>query len=111
LPPDANIAPAEVDEALLETVRAAVRTQEKHLARAYLFQRVLESDRAVKDYVLGVETGFLTMGDKGPEVIKALSEQEFPFPVFIVDLKTKPYNAFKKPIKRLQIAPFYAGGD
>jgi len=111
LPPDANIAPAEVDEAVLETIRAAVRTQEKHLARAYLFQRVLESDPAVKDYVLGVETGFLTMGDKGPEVIKALSEQEFPFPVFIVDLKTKPYNAFKKPIKRLQIAPFYAGGD
>jgi Zn-dependent protease with chaperone function len=111
LPPDANLAPAEVDEAVLETIRAAVRTQEKHLARAYLFQRVLESDPTVKDYVLGVETSFLTMGDKGPEVVKALSEQEFPFPVFIVDLKTKPYNAFKKPIKRLGIAPFYSGGN
>ena len=76
-----------------------------------MFQRVLESDPAVKDYVLGVETGFLTMGDKGPEVIKGLSEQQFPFPVFIVDLNTKPYNEFKKHIKRLKLAPFYAGGN
>jgi hypothetical protein len=51
------------------------------------------------------------MGDKGQEVVKGLSEQEFPFPVFIVDLKTKPYNKFKKHIKRLKLAPFYSRGS
>jgi 5,10-methenyltetrahydromethanopterin hydrogenase len=65
----------------------------------------------VKDYVLGFETSFMTMGDKGPEVIKNMVDQQFPFPVFIVHLKTKPYNKFKKQIKHLKIAPFYTQGD
>lgn len=111
LPPNANIAPAVLDEAVLEDIRAVLRTQGKHVTRAYLFQRVLKSDPAVKDFVLGFETSFLTMGDKGPEVIKKLIDQQFPFPVFIVHLKTKPYNKFKKHIKRLKIAPFYTKGN
>ncbi|MES2364647.1 MAG: M48 family metalloprotease [Pseudomonadota bacterium] len=111
LPPNAKIAPAGVDETVLEDIRAVLRTQEEHVALAYLFQRVLESDPAVKDFVLGVEPSFLMMGDNGREVIKGLSEQQFPFPVFIVDLKHKPYNEFSKHIKRLNITPFYSGGN
>lgn len=111
LPPDATIAPAVADEAALDDIRAVLRTHGKHVTRAFLFQRVLKSDPAVKDFVLGFETSLLTMGDKGPEVAKNLIDQPFPFPVFIVHLKTKPYNAFNKHIKRLKIAPFYTKGS
>lgn len=111
LPPNAKIAPAALDEEALEDIRAVLHTQKKRVTRAYLFQRVLKSDPAVKDYVLAFETSLLTVGDKGPEVIKNLIDQQFPFPVFIVHLKTKPYNKFKKQIKRLKIAPFYTQGN
>jgi hypothetical protein len=111
LPPNAEIAPAEVDEASLTAIREILRTQGKSITQAFLLRRVLKSDPAVKDYVLGFETSFLTVGDKGPETIKNLIAQPFPFPVFIVHLKTQPYNKFKKQIKRLQIAPIYSKGS
>ncbi len=111
LPPNATIAPAVLEDAVLEEIREVLRVRGEPITRAFLFQRVLKSDPAVKDYVLGFETSFLTMGDKGPEVIKNLIDQPFPFPVFLVHLKTKPYNKFKKQIKRMKITPFYSKGN
>ena len=111
LPADAEIVPAVLDDKVFEEISAILRSAGKPISRAYLFQRVLRSDPAVKDYVLGFETGFFTFGDKGPKVVRALIEQPFPFPVFVVHLKTKPYSKFKKQIKRLKIGPFYRKGS
>lgn len=107
LPPDARIAPASLAPETLDAFRAILREHGEHVTRAYLFERVLKSDSTVKDYVLGFETSWLSLGDKGPEVIKRMGEGDYPFPVFIVHLKTRPYSKFRKQIKKLGIQPFY----
>lgn len=107
LSPKANIAPVEIDPEALTAIRAILDTQKKSIKRAYVFQRVLQSDSEIRDYVLGFETRYLTFGDKGAKVSRDLAAQEFPFPMFIVSLTNKPYNTFRKKIRRLQISPIY----
>lgn len=107
LSPKANIASLEIDPDALTAIRAILDTQKKWIKRAYVFQRILQSDSEIRDYVLGFETRFLTFGDKGAKVSRDLAAQEFPFPMFIVSLTNKPYNTFRKQIRRLQILPIY----
>lgn len=107
LSPRAKIAPAEIDMEALDAIRAILDTQKKWVKRAYVFCRVLESDSEIRDYVLGFETHYLTFGDKGARVSQNLAAQQFPFPLFIVSLKNKPYNKFRKQIKHMGISPIY----
>lgn len=107
LSPKAKIAPAEIDAEAVNAIGAILDTHKKWIKRAYVFRRVLESDSEIRDYVLGFETRYFTFGDKGAKVSSGLATQTFPFPVFIVSLKNKPYNAFRKQIERLGIAPIY----
>ncbi len=103
-----SIAPAEVDETRLEAIRIILRTHGKYVRRAYLFRRILKSDPTVNAYVLGIETNTFTLDNKIPMTINTLSNQAFPFELFIVHLKVHPYTKFMKSIRRLGITPFYS---
>jgi len=111
LSPKATIAPAEIDMEAANAIRAILDTQKKWIKRAYVFCRVLESDPEIRDYVLGFETRYFTFGDKSAKVSSALAAQEFPFPVFIVSLTNKPYNKFRRQIRRLGISPIYPASN
>jgi hypothetical protein len=102
---DATLTAHDLEDTQLESIRELVKTHGKYLRSAYLLRRTLKSDPTIHDYVLAFETKRFTLGDKGPEVVKLLAEQEFPFHTFIVHLGSQPYKRFRKEIKRLQIAP------
>ncbi len=105
LPADATLAPADLDEAALESLRQLLRKQGKNIRRAYVLRRVVKADATVMDYVLAFETSPFTLGDKGPTVIKSLLQEEFPVRMFVVHLGSAPYKRFKKSIKKLKTEP------
>lgn len=107
LPADATLAAHDLAAETQEEVRHIVQTYGKHIRRAYLLRRILKSDAQLHDYVLAFETSYLTLGDKGPEVVKRLSQQEFPVETFIVHLGSKPYQRFRKSIKQLGVTPLF----
>lgn len=105
LPADATLAPPELDDATLDAIRRILKEHGKHIRRAYLMRRILESDSKVHDYVLAFDTSHFTFGDKGASVVKRLAAQEYPLHLFIVHLGAQPYKRFRKNIKRMQLAP------
>ncbi|HEY6094558.1 MAG TPA: M48 family metallopeptidase, partial [Gallionellaceae bacterium] len=105
LPADANLVEPDLSEDALEHIRNILREHGKHIKKAYVMRRVLKSDSSVPDYVLAFETGWLTLGDKGPEVVKRLVQQEFPGHFFVVHLGGEPYKRFRKSIKRMKLEP------
>lgn len=109
LPPDAQLAPADLDAEAQVAIAKTVREHGKHVSAAYLLQRILKSDSSVHDYVLAVETSRFTLGDKGPAVVKRLAAQAYPVHLFIVHLGSEPYKAFRKSIKRLGVQPLGLG--
>ncbi|HEY5993433.1 MAG TPA: M48 family metalloprotease [Gallionellaceae bacterium] len=108
LPADATLAAHDLDAETEERIRQIVQEHGKHVSRAYLLRRILKADNALHDYVLAIETSRLTLGDKGPQTVKRLSQEKFPVSVFIVHLGSDPYKAFRKHIKKLNIAPLLA---
>ena len=105
LPADATLAAHDLDEDTVEQIRRIVRTHAKQVRRAYLLRRILKSDSTQHDYVLAIETSRLTLGEKGPKIVKLLAKQGFPFKAFIVHLGTDPYKRFRKTIKKLGVPP------
>ena len=105
LPTDAQLAPAELDEQTLDAIRQILREHGKHIRKAYLMRRILKTDSKLYDHVLAFETSRFTLGDKGPQVVKRLVQQTFPFPLFVVHLGSDPYKRFRKPIKKMQFPP------
>jgi len=105
LPADATLAAHELDAEIEDRISRIVQENGKHIRRAYLLRRILKSDSKLHDYVLAFETGYLTLGNKGPTVSKRLAAQEFPVEIFVVHLGSQPYKRFRKPIKQLGIVP------
>ncbi|HLY96669.1 MAG TPA: M48 family metalloprotease [Sideroxyarcus sp.] len=105
MPADATLAEHDLNAEMEESIRKLVLAHGKYIRRAYLMRRQLKSDSNLHDYVLAFETKFWTLGDKSKQVIDTLAKQEFPIRAFIVHLGSQPYKRFRKPIKRLKIAP------
>jgi hypothetical protein len=105
LPADAQLAPAHLDEHVLDAIRQILREHGKHIRKAYVMRRILKTDSNVYDHVLAFETSRLTLGDKGPAVVKRLVQQQFPLAMFVVHLGTAPYKRFRKSIKKMKIPP------
>jgi Zn-dependent protease with chaperone function len=101
---DAQLAPADLPAEILDAIRQIVERYGRQIRKAYVLRRVLLADSTVRDYVLAFETGRVTIGDKGPGLVKQLAQEEYPIPLFIVHLGTAPYKSFRKGIKRMQIA-------
>lgn len=105
LPPDANLAPAELAGEAVEAIRKILQEHGKHIRSVYLLRRILKADSNVHDYVLAFETKRLTLGDKGPEVVKRLTQLTFPQDMFVVHLGSEPYKRFRKSIKKMKLQP------
>jgi Zn-dependent protease with chaperone function len=105
LPADATLAPPELDEETLNAIRRILKEHGKHIRQAYIIRRLLKTDNNVSDYVLAFETSRFTLGEKGPDIVKRISRQEFPLHMFIVHLGTPPYKQFRKSIKRMKLEP------
>lgn len=105
MPADATLDAHDLDSEMEGSIRKIALAHGKYIRRAYLLRRVLKSDNNLHDYVLAFETKFFTLGDKSKKVIDTLAKQEFPVRAFIVHLGSQPYKRFRKPIRRLKIAP------
>jgi len=102
---DATLAPAILAEEELESIRGLVRAHGQGITRVYLLQRILSADKNLSDLVLAFETSPLPFRTKPSTVLKRLAAQEFPRPLFIVHLGTKPFKRFRGTIKQLAIQP------
>jgi Zn-dependent protease with chaperone function len=111
LPPDAMLAAPELDAVTEDRISRMVHEHGKHIRRAYLMRRILKTDPALHDYVLAFETRYVTLGDKGPEVVKRLAKQQYPVDLFIVHLGSAAYKRFRKNIKQMKIAPILGRQD
>lgn len=105
LPPNANLAPADLDEEALAAIRKILHEHGKYIRSVYLLQRILKADSKVHDYVLAFETRRFTLGNKGPAVIKRLAKLAFPEHMFIVHLGSQPYKRFRQSIRKMKLAP------
>jgi hypothetical protein len=89
----------------VEAIRKILQENGKHIRSVYLMRRILKADSNVHDYVLAFETRRFTLGDKGPEVIKRLTQLAFPQNMFVVHLGSEPYKRFRKSIKKMKLQP------
>jgi Zn-dependent protease with chaperone function len=105
LPANADLAPADLDEEAVASVRKILQENGQYIRRAYLMRRILKSDSSVHDYVLAFETQRFTFGDKSKKVIEQLVQQEFPVKMYIVHLGSDPYTRFRKSIKKMKLPP------
>ena len=105
LPADATLASHELDAELVQAICEVLRSSPQHVRQAFLLRRVLKADPTRHDYVLCIETPRFTLGDKGPVVVKRLAALQWPLPLYIVHLGSRPFKRFRKTIDQLGVAP------
>lgn len=108
LPKNATLEAHQLDADTEAKIRQLIQDNNKHIRRAYLLRRILESDPTQHDYVIAFDTQYLTLGDKGEEVTKRLAKLEFPISAFIIHLGDPSFKAFRKRIKQLGCTPLYS---
>ncbi|HEX6707901.1 MAG TPA: M48 family metallopeptidase [Albitalea sp.] len=71
-------------EAEIERAREVLRMGGEGVQRAFLARRVLPADPSIATYVLGLElTRWAAFRSKGPEIVKRLTDFEWPVHVFV----------------------------
>lgn len=107
LPANATLDTHQLDADTEAKVRQLIQDNNKHIRCAYVLRRILKTDPTQHDYVIAFDTPYLTLGDKGPEVIQRLAKLEFPISTFFIHLGNPPFKAFRKHIKQMACAPLY----
>lgn len=107
LPPDAILVEHDLDEEMVNRLRALVTGNTDHINKIYLLRRILKADPKLHDYVFAFEISGWTLGDKSADILKRMSLIEMPVPAFFVNLKSSTYKKFNARIKKLGVAPLY----